>query len=258
MEQKELMANLDTALADLAGLLEVTRVLDEKWRPLQRELAEAADAYAATLMSTAGGALTPQRIEQCRTDAQSRMTQAWARRKPLAQLVERKRVPLGALQDDLGRLVLLSLELRAAVRSLGEAVSFDAKSADPAENKVLVHLREATLAYLHAACAADEAAAGVERPRNAALPELDKAAQHIVALTRLESQSVERDGPAGTTEAELRRQVGGPLQKMVQEWRSAPPPDDSAPDDADDESAQHGPAVGAGRSPAPHHAGVAR
>lgn len=240
MEQNDLMPLLETALADLAGLLELSRVLDDDaaagsdWplqadrRALQREVAEATDGYLSTLIATAGGALTPQRIGQCRSETQARLASAWSERSRLAQLVERRRQPLGPLQNDLGQLVLLSLELRAAVRSLGEGGSFDTKSADPAENKVLVHLREATLAYLNGARSAGQASPGVGVPRHSALPELEKAAQHVAALTRLESEGAERAGP-GAPEGGLNRDVAGPLRKLVQGWRE--PLDDGVPDE---------------------------
>lgn len=235
MEQNELMAHLDTAMADVAGLLELSCVLDDDAggqgvrRELQREVAEATDGYVSTLLSTAGGALGPQRIEQCRSEAQSRMGQAWRQRERLAELVRRRPQPLGPLQNDLGQLVLLSLELRSAVRSLGESGTFDAKSADPAENKVLVHLREATLAYLNAARAAGRTSPGVAAARHAALPELERAAQHVAALTRLESESAERAGP-GAPAGALNRDVGAPLRKMALAWRE--PMDDGVPDEA--------------------------
>lgn len=232
MEQRELMAHLDTALADLAGLLELWRALDDdtragdRWRlhakrrALQHEIAAAADAYASTLLSSAGGELTPQRIDKCRTEARSRMSSAWSNRGVLAQLVERQRLPLGLLQDDLGQLALLSLEVRAAVRALGDTGSFDAKSAEPVENKVLVHLREATLAYLTAArtAASEPASADAARCRRAAVPELERASKALAGLLKLEDSGIERAEPEGAPAAALREMVGGPLQKMLQAW----------------------------------------
>ncbi len=232
MEQREVMAQLDTALADLAGLLELWLALDDdaragtRWRlhsrrrDLQHEVAAAADGYASTLLSSAGGELTPQRIEKCRAEARSRMRAAWSNQAALAQLVERKRQPLGVLQDELGQLALLSLEVRAAVRALGETASFDAKSAEPLENKVLVHLREATLAYLTAArtAATDSASADAARCRRAALAELEKASKALAGLLKLEDSGIERAEPEGAPGAALRQTVGSPLQKMLQAW----------------------------------------
>ena len=249
MEQRELMAHLDTALADLAGLLELWLALDDdaragtRWRlhsrrrALQHEVAAAADGYASTLLSSAGGELSPQRIDKCRAEARGRMSSAWSNRGALAQLVERKRQPLGVFQDDLGQLALLSLEVREAVRALGDTASFDAKSAEPVENKVLVHLREATLAYLTAARAAatDSASADAARCRRAAVPELEKASKAQAGLLKLEDSGIERAEPEGAPAAALRQTVSGPLQKMLQAWGEPAAAEGAAPDDATNE-----------------------
>jgi hypothetical protein len=245
MEARELMVHLDTAVADLTGLLELWLALDDDsragpaWRlhaqrrAMQHEVAAGAGAYLSTLLSSGGGELTPERIEKCRADALSRMATAWPQQGELAQLVERQRLPLSALQEDLGQLALLSLEVRAALRSLGSAQAFDAKSAEPLENKVLVHLREAALAYMNAARAATGQPAGdAGRSRRAALPALERAAKHIAALTRLEAEGAQRTGAEGVPGAALRETVSGPLQKMVQEW-SAPAAGEGAGPDGD-------------------------
>ena len=278
MEARELMVHLDTALADLTGLLELWRALDDDsragpaWRlhtqrrAMQHEVAAGADAYLSTLLSSGGGELTPERIEKCRADARSRMASAWSSRGELARLVERQRLPLNALQDDLGQLALLSLDVRAALRSLGSAEGFDLKAAEPLENKVLVHLREATLAYLNAARATTEQPGGdAGRSRRAALPALERAAKHIAALTRLEGEGAERTGAEGVPDAALRETVNAPLQKMVQEW-SAPAGEGNRPDgdtqaqaatgeDADEDAAPQGmPGVRAAPARVPHAA----
>lgn len=235
MERTELMVALETALADVAGLLETSIHLagagadaafgdDEKRQAVKRQLAEAADVYLSIVLSSAGGELTEERITRCRVEAEARMPEAVAMEDALRRLVSAKRLPLADWQNDLAQLALLSLELRQQLKELAAAETFDDKAADPAANKVLVHLREATLAYLRSARLVPyESADDNTRPRDAALDELDKANQHVAALVTLEDQSAERVGTMVTPAAALRRSVGEPLRKVAQEWHQPEP-----------------------------------
>ncbi len=230
MERTALMVAVEVVMTDVAGLLEASLTVgdttsealgsEEKRHDVKRQLAAAEDAYVSVVLSTAGGDLTPERIARCRSEAEIRMPLALTTREELRRLVLAKRLPLVQWQDDLAQLALLSLELRQSLKGLSSAETFDDKSADPAANKVLVHLREAALAYLHSARLEPvERADDTTRARAAALAELEKASQHVTALVTLESQSADRDGPTATPAAALKHSVSEPLQKLIQQWQ---------------------------------------
>jgi len=99
-ERSMQIEKLDLALDDLDGLLEAHRALGDPDRSdalrlapdgvaaLRRELAEAMDSYAATLVASAGGELTAKRLDKCRRDAQSRMKGAVARQDQLLKVIK--------------------------------------------------------------------------------------------------------------------------------------------------------------------------
>ena len=220
------LEQLDTALDDLEGLLEAHRALGDDGRSsalrrnpellkqLQRELADAADAYMATLIASSSGELSAKRITTCRQDALALMKTAVARRTELASLVNQQRLPAAEAREDLKQLVTLSLHCRAAVAALTPTV--DSRAADALANKVLVELREATLRY--AASARDGGAADTARPRAAAVDLLEKAEQHAAELVRLAPDAPEAEASLGVV---LSKDVNAMLHKTAIDWETA-------------------------------------
>ena len=220
------MDDIDLALDDLDGLFEAHRALSDgarsgallrdadRVKSLQRELADAADAYAATLIASSRGLLDGARIRKCRHTAQERMPSAWRRRKDLAAVVEQRRWSGPGLRHDLQRLVTLSLRCRSAEAALAPIV--DRRAAEALANKVLVELREITLTYLaHARGAGD---GGTEAPRAAVRPQLEKAQGHIAKFAHLAPES---QGEAGSLGAAMSTDVVELLHRTAVEW--APP-----------------------------------
>lgn len=218
---------LETALDDLDGLFEAYRALGDDGRSsrlrrdaaafieLRRQLAAAADAYASSLIATAGGDLNAKRITTCRRSAQAAMKAALAERDEIASVVNQRRLPAAAVRADLKQLVELSLHCRAAVIALAPTV--DRRAADALANKVLVGLREATLRYL--ASARDGEDAGTSRPRAAVVALLDKAEQHAAELSQLASpRAVEQDESLGVA---LSKDVSTLLHRTAHEWGTA-------------------------------------
>lgn len=234
MERSALMLALDTVITDVTGLLEAElmfgnagsngSVSEKKKLDIKRQLASANDAYVSVILSTAGGDLTQERINRCRSQAEARMPAALSMRQTLRRIVLENRLSLIRWQGDLAQLALLSLELRQSLKGLSSSESFDQKAADPLANKALVHLREAALAYLHCAqLESVEHADDTTRPRVAALPELWKASQPVTALVALETQSAERDGPSETPAAAFRHCISEPLQRLIHQWQDPEP-----------------------------------
>ncbi len=108
-------------LAASPGLQEAYLVLSDRRRrsslvqnraqatKLQRELASAADAYAATVMSTRRGEFERARLRKCRAAVMDLMPEARRGHRRLAALVEERRLTTPELHDDLERLLTLSL-----------------------------------------------------------------------------------------------------------------------------------------------------
>jgi len=215
------MEKLETALDDLDGLLEAYRALGDDarssvlrrspggLRQLQREIAAAADAYAATLIASAGGELSTQRINKCRKDAQAKMKGAVAKQKELASLVNQRRLTSAAWREDIKQLVTLSLHCRAAVAALAPAV--DARLAEALANKVLVELREATLLYM--ASARDSSA----KPRAAVSALLAKTEGHAAELAKLAPDMGGQNEPLGVV---LSKDVIELLHRTALEWEA--------------------------------------
>ncbi len=214
---------LDTALDDLDGLLEASRVLADDTRKsvlrrnaealsaLRHELAAAADAYAATLISSAKGDLDGKRIRKCRQHAQARMPLAWARQKELAALVAQQRWASPALRDDLRQLVTLSLQCRSAIAALAPTV--DRRAAEAIANKVLVELHDAVLLYL--ARARDAGDGETTRPRAAVVSHLERTERHAAELLTLGPES---RGDAGSLGFALTTDTVGLLHRTALAW----------------------------------------
>lgn len=221
------MEKLETALDDLDGLLELYRALSDDARTgrlrggavaplkeLRRNVAAAADAYAATLMASSGGEVTAQRIAKCRKNAEAAMKAALARQKELAALVHQQRLPPEPVREDVKQLVTLSLQCRAGVAALAASPVLDTKAADAIANKVLVDLREATLVYL--ARARDSGGADEVKPRAAVVALLEKTGAHAAELARLEEQAAER--AAGSVKNILQQDVNALLRRTACDW----------------------------------------
>jgi hypothetical protein len=214
---------LETALDDLDGLLEAYRALGDDRRSLrgnaddrrqlQREVAAAADAYAATLIASAGGDLTGERIRKGRGEAQARMDGAVARQKELAALVGQQRLPAPRIREDVKQLVTLSLQCRAALAALTASPGIDASLAEGLANKVLVELREATLTYLARARDSDELDGAQARAAVVAL--LEKTGPHVAELAKLEPQAPEPSAPSRNV---LVKDVNALVHKTAREW----------------------------------------
>ncbi|MEO8923039.1 MAG: hypothetical protein ABI330_09490, partial [Caldimonas sp.] len=99
----------------------------------------------------------------------------------------------------------------------GEA-TFDANAAEPISNKVFVHLRAATLAYVASARSGQHEPDHTVKPRAAASTELEKGAQHIAAIQSLEGESAGRVGTSVSSPDPIKRTVAAPLRKLVAEW----------------------------------------
>lgn len=185
--------SLETALDDLDGLFEAHRALGDDERSkgarrnaealvaYRREIAAAADAYIATLIGSAAGALTSKRVTACRKHAQGEMKTAFGKRAEIASIVRQQRLVAADVREDVKQLVTLSLHCRAAVDALAPTV--DRRAARALANKVLVELREATLRYL--ATARELGDGSTEKARAAAVALLDKAEQHAAELVNL-------------------------------------------------------------------------
>jgi hypothetical protein len=218
------MEKLETALDDLDGLLEVCRALSDDnrtgslrggddRRQLQREIAAAADAYAATLIASAGGDVTTERIKKSRKNAQAQMKGAVARQKELAALVNQQRLPAARIREDVKQLVTLSLQCRAAIAALTASPGVDSKLAEGLANKVLVEMREATLTYLARARDGDDVEGS--KARAAVVAVLEKTGPHAAELARLEPETLEPRAPGGNV---LLRDVNALLHKTAREW----------------------------------------
>jgi hypothetical protein len=221
---------LERALDDLDGLLEAHRALGDDSRStalrrdaaavneLRRELATAADAYASALMASAGGELSPSRLNVCRQNAQAVMSTALSKRQELAKVVEQRRLPATEIRQDLQQLVTLSLHCRAAVTALAPTV--DRRAADALANQVLVGLREATLRYL--ASARDVGDGSTTAARAATLPLLERAEQHANKLSALAPLGGRDE--AATLGIALSREVNALLHRTAHEWGESHPP----------------------------------
>jgi len=219
------MEKLDLALDDLAGLLELYRALRddartstlrrdvEGFRRLQREIAAAADAYAATLIASAAGEVTGPRITRCRKAALAKMKSAVAKQRELAALVNQKRLPAPTVQADVAQLVALSLQCRAAVAALAASPTVDNKAAEAIGNKVLVDLREATLLYL--ARARDSATSDGGAARVAVVALLERTGPHAAELARLQHDGAEAAEGAGNI---LAQDVNTMLHRTARDW----------------------------------------
>jgi hypothetical protein len=217
------MVKLETALDDLDGLFEGYRALSDDartsvlrrspdgLRQLQREIAAAADAYAATLIASAGGDISTQRINKCRKDAQAKMKGAVAKQKELASLVNQRRLPSAAVREDVKQLVTLSLHCRAAVTALAPTV--DTRAAEALANKVLVELREATLLYLASARESGDWNSG--KPRAAVVALLEKTEGHAAELAKL---APDTGGQSESLGVVLSKDVIELLHKTALEW----------------------------------------
>jgi hypothetical protein len=220
------MDKLEIALDDLDGLLEAYRALSDdardsalrrspdSLRQLQREIAAAADAYAATLIASAGGDVSTKRINKCRKDAQAKMMGAVAKQEELASLVNQQRLPSAAVREDVKQLVTLSLHCRAALAALAPTV--DRRAAEALANKVLVELRQATLLYL--ASARDSGDRNSGKPRAAVVALLEKTEGHAAELAKLAPGAAEQSESLG---AVLSKNVSELLRKTAQEWEAA-------------------------------------
>jgi hypothetical protein len=220
------MDKLETALDDLDGLHEAYRALrdDARGGPLrrspsglkrlQREITAAADAYATTLIASAGGQLSTQRINRCRKNAQAKMKGAIVRHRELASLVNQRRLSSPALREDLRQLVTLSLHCRAAVAALAPTV--DKRAAEALANKVLVELREATLAYLANARSSDDG--NIDRTRAAIGALLEKTEGHAAELARLAPDAGGQSESLGTV---LSADVVDLLRRTARQWEDA-------------------------------------
>ena len=230
------MNEIETALDDLDGLHEAFSALSDPPRAsklasdaklskkLRQELAAAADAYVSTLIATSRGELDRMRLAKCRATAVDKMPTAVAKQKPLASLVEERRIPNAGLRQDLQQLVSLSLHCRAALAALAPTV--DRRAAEALGNKVLVELREATLLYVATARAAD--GDGTERARAAVVELLKKSESHATELMALAPGS-DQEASLGAT---LSKDVVDTLHKTSVGWSSTanaePTPDTDA------------------------------
>ena len=219
------MKDIQTALDDLEGLREAAAALGDLKRDgslvrkkkmakaLRRELAAAADAYAATAMSSAGGILDSKRLKKCRRKALGKMPLAVKHQKALAELVNQKRLPGPTIRDDLEQLLGLSLHCRAALAALVPLVG--RRTADSVGNRLLVALRDATLVYL--ASAFEFGADGNVKPRAAVVDNLKKTDSHAADIARL----VPKDGGNGESlGATLSREFVHELHRTALDWNA--------------------------------------
>ena len=212
---------------DLEGLFEAFRVVSgdglssaldrnaANRKTLQRELASAADAYAATLVASARGDVDAKRINKCRKQAQAKMPLAVARQEELASLVLERRLPSPEVRQDLRQLVTLSLHCRAAVSALAPTV--DGRAANALANKVLVELREATLLYL--AIARESGDGRTVRPRAAVVSLLETTEGHAAELAKLAPETPAQENSLGVI---LSKDVDEVLRKTALEWGMPP------------------------------------
>ena len=223
---------LETALDDLDGLFEATRAIADESRQsklvrdkesaneLKRELAGAADAYAATAMATLHGNLDMKRVRQCREAALAAMPTAARRRKELAALVNEQRLTSSDVRSDLRQLLTLSLHCRTALDALGPTV--DKRAAAAIGNKVLVELREATLLYLANARHAGDGT--TDKARSMVVSHLEKTESHVKGLEALATGSTGE--AADTLGVSLSKDIAAGLHRTHLSW--APNSDHSA------------------------------
>jgi hypothetical protein len=224
------MDKLDSALDDIEGLLEAHRALSDESRSgplrqnapvakqLQRELATAADTYAAMLVASARGDVSTARLRRCRQGAQVVMADAVKRQAELAALVRQRRAPMPAVRDDIKQLATMSLQFRAAVAALAPTV--DRRAANALSNKVLVELRAALLLYL--ASVRESGDAQSARPRAAVVALLDKTEGHASELAKLATPATaEQDESLGVT---LSKHAVELLHTTALDWKTAGAP----------------------------------
>ena len=219
------MKELQTALDDLVGLREAATALGDPERrgllvkkqalakSLRRELAAAADAYAATVMSSAGGILDSARLKKCRRNALGEMPEALGHQKALAELVNQRRLAAPAIRADLEQLLALSLHCRAALAALVPLVG--RRTADSVGNRLLVALREATLVYL--ASAGEVGSDDNARPRAAVVAHLAKTDSHAADMARLVPEDSSNGESLGAT---LSRQFVHELHRTALDWNA--------------------------------------
>ena len=222
------MKELQTALDDLEGLREAAAALADAERDgplvrkqklvkaLRRDLAAAADAYAATVMSSAGGILHSKRLKKCRGNALGEMPLAIRHQKALAELVNQKRILGPAIRADLEQLLSLSLHCRAALAALVTLVG--RRTADSVGNRLLVALREATLVYL--ASASEFGADGNAKPRAAVVENLTKTDSHAADIARLVPEDSSNGESLGAT---LSREFVHELHRTALDWNAPEP-----------------------------------
>jgi hypothetical protein len=223
---------LETASNDLDGLFEASRALADEGRAsklarrnesaneLKRELAGAADAYAATVMATLHGNLDMERIRLCREAALDAMPTAARRRKELAALVSERRLTSPEVRNDVRELLSLSLHCRTALDALGPTV--DKRAAAAIGNKVLVELREATLLYLANARHAGDGT--TDKARSTVVSHLEKTESHVKGFEALALDSTGES--ADTLGVSLSRDIAAGLHRTHLSW--APNSDHSA------------------------------
>lgn len=219
------MNELQTALDDLAGLREAAAAIGDPERhgplakkkklakALRRELAAAADAYAATAMSSAGGILDSKRLNKCRRKALGKMPLAAKHRKALADLVNQKRIVGPAIRQDLEQLLGLSLHCRSALAALVPLVG--RRTADSVGNRLLVALRDATLVYLASAhrIGGDDNA----KPRAAVVESLRKTDSHAADIAGLVPEDSGNGESLGAT---LSREFVHELHRTALDWNA--------------------------------------
>jgi hypothetical protein len=222
------MEQLDAAMDDLDGLLELFRVLADEGRAsrlglsrdeiraLQREVAGAIDVYATSVMASARGDVDDKRLKAFRSAAQHAMPGAVAIQRQLGDLVQQERLQAQDIRADLQQLLTLSLQCRSAVAALAPTV--DRRAAEALANKVLVGLREATLHYL--AAARDSGTPTPEKPRTSAVGALEQAERHAAELAALAPPAEDENASLG---ALLSKQVDEMMRKTAQAWSLATP-----------------------------------
>jgi hypothetical protein len=181
-------------------------------KSLRQELAAGADAYAATLMSSARGEVDAQWLTRCRDGALGSMPSAVSSQKRLAVVVEERRVSSPEVRRDVEALLTLSLHCRATLAAVAPTVH--RRAAEAHGNKVLVELRTATLLYLASVRAGDGSAAS---GRSAVLESLKRVEIHAGELAGLAPQA--GDASLGTA---LFADVVNKPHEVVTRWESAP------------------------------------
>jgi hypothetical protein len=222
------MNELETALDDLDGLHEAFRALSDPQRSsrlvgdanlgkeLRQDLAAGAEAYVSTLISSSRGELDSKRVKKCRASAVQRMPTAIANQKPLALLVEERRLQSPGVREDLRQLLSLSLHCRAALAALAPTV--DRRAAEALGNKVLVELRDATLLYASTARSDDGT---TEHARTAVVEQLKKTENHASEFVGLAPVSGDDASSLGVT---LSKDVVDMLHKTWLDWSATPVP----------------------------------